>query len=471
MIVDTVVKNGNIVSPWGITAKGIAIHNGRIAAITHDESLPEARRTIDAGGNYVLPGIVDVHVHVGLYHPFEVEINDMVAAAFGGSTTLGAYVGLGASAQKDAYVEGFERWQEIWNRNALVDVFFHAGIVSKNHITEITAVANSCGINSYKFFMTKTGAEVARTGGDIADDGFLWRGFQEIASLGGSARAVVHAENMDIIELTTPPVRAQGRQDLAAWDEARPGICETLDVDRAISIARVTDAPLYIVHVSNASSVAAIARAKEEGVKVVGETCPQYLILTKSAPLGPLGRINPPLRDEACQDRLWQGIREGTIECIGSDHCSTRQAEKTNLWEAPSGMPGLEALLSIMLSEGVNKGRIKLEELVRVCCYNNARVFGIYPQKGVIRVGSDADIVIVDINKKVKLSSKNAHYAVADYCPYEGWEVKGWPVLTMLRGNILVEEDTLVAEPGIGRYIPRLTGGRYREETGNPART
>ena len=455
MTVDTVVKNGRIVSPGGIFARGIAIHNGKIVAITDDEHLPEAARMIDAGGNYVLPGIVDIHVHIGLYHPFEDEIKDTVAAAFAGSTTLGTYVGMGASAQKDTYAASFGQWKEVWEKNSVVDAFFHGGIISETNIGEITTNARSYGITSYKFMMVSKGAEAVQMGNAETDDGFMWQGFKNIAALGYPARAMVHAEDIEVIQRILPQVAATRRQDLAAWDEARPGFCETLDVERAIALARATGVPLYIVHVSNAASVDIIAKARAEGVDVVGETCPQYLALTKFASLGPLGRINPPLRDEACQERLWQGIREGTIQCVGSDHCSTTREMKKDLWQAPSGSPGLAALLPVMLSEGVNKGRITLEKLVEVCCYNNARISGIYPQKGTIQVGSDADLVIVDLDKEVRLTVEKANYTVADYCPYDGWEVKGWPILTMLRGNILVEDGRLVTKPGLGRYIPR----------------
>ena len=457
MRADTVIRNGKIVSPKGITSAGIAISNDKIVAIASDACLPEAERTIDAGGNHVLPGIIDVHVHIGLFRSFEDEMKDVAAAAFGGTTTVGNYLGHGVSAQRGSYEKVFHQWKETWERNSVVDAFFHGGTLSNMNIREIGTNAQRYGIMSYKFMMTCKGLECEQLGADPVDDGFLWSGFNAIAHLGSPARAMVHAENIDIIYQTEAPVKATGRQDLAAWAEARPGFCETLDVERAISIARVTGAPLYIVHTSYSDSVDVIAEAKAKGINIVGETCPQYLALTKFAPLGPLGRINPPLRDEACQDRLWQGIREGTIDCMGSDHCSTTREMKQDLWQALSGMPGLETLLPIMLSKGVNEGRITLEKLVEVLCYNNARIFGIYPKKGAIRVGSDADLVIVDLNKKVKLSASNAHYAIADYCPYEGLEVKGWPVLTMLRGNIVVEDGRMVAKPGLGRYIPRPT--------------
>jgi len=456
MVVDTVVKNCKIVSPEGITAEGIAIKEGKIVAIGNDAYLPEAEKTIDAGGKYVLPGIIDAHVHYGVYHPYDEEVHDMSAGAYAGTTTTGCYVGLGASAQKGPYTEVFDKWKDTWERNTVIDGFFHGGVLSQTNIDEVEDNAKRYGITSYKILMTCKGEEVAIIGGDPADDGFLWAAFNSIARLGKAGRVNLHAEDIEIIARILPSIRATGRQDLAAWAEARPGYCETLDVSRAIAIAKVTGCPLYFVHIHYPDSIEVIAKAKAEGVDVIAETCPQYLVLNSSSNVSPpLARIAPPLRDEASNDALWQAIRDGIITCMGSDHCSTTTGMSKDLWTAPQGAPGLETLLPIMLGEGVSKGRITLEKLVEVLCYNNAKAFGIYPQKGTIQIGSDADLVIVDLEKKVKLTGVNQHYALSDYCGFEGWEIKGWPVLTMLRGNVVVEEGKMVAKPGIGRYVPR----------------
>lgn len=456
MAVDTVVKNCKIVNPEGIIPGGIAIKGGIIVAIGNDAYLPEADKTIDAGGKYLIPGVIDAHVHYGVYHPYDQEVNDMSAGAYAGTTTAGCYVGLGASAQKGLYTEVFDKWKETWEKNAVIDCFFHGGIISQTNIGEVEENAKRYGITSYKILMTCKGDEVAIIGGDPADDGFLFTAFNSIARLGKAGRINLHAEDIEIIASILPAIRATGKQDLGAWAEARPGYCETLDVKRAIALAKMTGCPMYFVHIHYPESVEAIARAKSEGVDVIAETCPQYLVLNSSSAVpAPLAKISPPLRDEACNSAMWQAIRDGVITCVGSDHCSTTTGMKKDLWAAPPGTPGLETLLPIMLSEGVNKGRITLEKLVEVLCYNNAKAFGIYPRKGTIQVGSDADLVIIDLEKKVKLSAGKQHYAISDYCLYEGWEVKGWPVLTMLRGNVVVEDGKMTAKLGIGKYIPR----------------
>ncbi len=458
MQADTVIRNCKIVSPTGIIRAGIAINRGRIVSIASDGSLPEAKRTIDAGGNYVLPGVIDTHVHLGGYHTLEEDLKDTIGAAFGGVTTVGDFLGLGKESEKVSYVNRLDGWKETWEKHSVVDGFFHASVISEKLLKEIKPNARRYGLASFKFFMAYKGPEGEEIGAEPADDGFLWSGFNEIASLGYPARALVHAENIDIIYRIKPQLEITGRQDLAAWDDARPGFCETIDIERAISIARVTKAPLYIVHVHTADSLEVIARAKSAGVDLVAETTPNYLMLNREASLGPLGKIAPPLTDKASSEALWQGIRNGTISCIGTDHCSVTRQMKKEMWkDSLPGMPGMETLLPLMLSEGVNKGRITLEKLVEVLCYNNAKVFGLFPQKGTIQVGSDADLVIVDLDKTKKITLDRNH-GCYDFIPYDGWEVKGWPILTMLRGIVLVENDALVAKPGAGKYIPRFVG-------------
>jgi dihydropyrimidinase/dihydroorotase len=265
---------------------------------------------------------------------------------------------------------------------------------------------------------------------------------------------MVHAENINIINRIRPVIEASGRQDLAAWTDSRPTCSEVLAIEKAIHIAKVTETPLYITHISTADSVDVIARAKAEGVDVIAETCPQYLILTKYSNLGPLGKTNPPLRDKESNERLWRGINDNTVECMGTDHSTHKRKAKQDIWTALPGISGMEYFLSLMLSEGVNKGRLTLEKLVEMCCYNNARIFGIYPRKGTISVGSDADLVIIDLNKSGTLSVNTSHQ-LSDFCAYEGWKVKGLPLLTMIRGNVVAENGKLIAGSGIGRYIPR----------------
>ncbi len=456
MVVDTLIKNAKVVSPEGTFRGAVAIKDGKIAALCTDSALPEAGRTIDAGGNYRIPGVIDPHVHYGVYHPFDEEVHDLTCAVYAGTTTACAFVGLGASAEKGSYEGVVEKWVDCWEKNAHLDIIFHGGMCSETNIEEVVKNAGKYGITTYKFLMTCKGEEAKLIGGDVCDDGFLFAGFNSIARLGDQGLAMLHAEDYDVITRVLPEVKATNRQDLAAWAEARPEYVETLDVIRAIALGRVTGCPLYFVHIHNPESLVAIAQAQDEGMSVVAETCPQYLVLNSDSDIpGRLGKINPPLRDAQCNEGLWEAINMGLISCVGSDHCSTTTEMAPDLWNAPPGSPGVENLLPIMLSEGINKGRITMEKLVEVLSSNNAKVFDIYPQKGAIQIGSDADLVIVDLEKKGTFGAAHQHYKISDYTPYEGWEVTGWPVMTMVRGTVVVEDGELKAEPGLGRYIAR----------------
>ncbi len=420
---------------------------------------------IDAKGNYVIPGVIDNHVHLvtGLQQPDKELRADTAAGAYGGVTTINNMMGLGAFTHKGSYVDVFEDWKKIHEGNAFTDFMIDIIISSDVHIKEMPLYAGKYGMPLFKLMLAYKGWWEAEQGKVIeaeASDGVLYSALKQIKAIGPPARLRVHCENMSIINRLIPWLRdEEKREDLAAWTDARPGWAEALDIKRVASIAKVVKAPIYIVHLSSAPGVDAVAKAKEDGVNVIAETTPAYLTLTKHSPLGMLGKINPPLRDEESIERLWEAINSGVVQCMGTDHGSHMKANKIKggIWEAePPGFAGIETYLPVLLSEGVNKGRITLEKLVEVCCANNARAMGLYPKKGVIRAGSDADLVIIDLNKKVKLSAETLHQ-VSDFCVHEGWEAKGYPVLTMLRGNIVVKDGKLIAKPGIGQYLARFS--------------
>jgi len=267
---------------------------------------------------------------------------------------------------------------------------------------------------------------------------------------------MLHCENIDIIHRLQPEIRdKEHREDLAAWTDSRPGWTEALDIERVAAIAKIVKGPIYIVHLSSAEGVDAVARAHKEGVDIIAETLPTFLTLTKYSPLGPLGKVNPPLRDEKSIERLWEGIKTGIVQCVGSDNATARKNMKQDIWDGCPGLPSIETYLPVMLSEGVNKGRITLEKLVEICCRNNAQAMGLYPRKGTIETGSDADLVIVDLNKSVTLRADTLHQ-FADYTPYEGWQITGYPILTMLRGNVVMQDGKLLVDSGVGKYLPRF---------------
>jgi dihydropyrimidinase len=284
-------------------------------------------------------------------------------------------------------------------------------------------------------------------------------GLRNIREIGFPAMMMVHAENMSIIHGLKAAYMAEGRDDLSAWTDARPEIAEEEATRRAIFYAQETRSRLYIVHMTIGRGVEWVRQARAAGVDVIAETCPHYLVLTKfdHERVGNLGKVNPPLRDAWNQERLWEGIRDGTIMCVGSDHSTIlSKADKLreDIWTAVPGFPGAGMLLPVMLSEGYHKGRVTLERICAVLSTNNARVYGLWPQKGAIELGSDADLAIVDLDER-RIVTPEYMRSFADWGLYDGWELRGWPTMTIVRGRVVVDAGRIVGEEGHGIYLPR----------------
>lgn len=449
MLVDTVIKNCRIVLHDEILSAGLAINEGRIVAIAKDASLPRGDNTIDCKENFVLPGLIDPHVHFGAWFPFKEDCKtETKAAALGGITTV-----LHHLTNQGSYFQIFENYKKMADENSVIDICFHFAIMSNEHLKEIEDYVR-LGTSSFKFFMAYRGEEGKQIGISAADDGLLFEGFQKIGELGPPAVPMVHAENVEIAYRLKARLVNQGRKDLAAWSEARPTFCEDENILRAAYIARTAKSPLYVVHVSSEEGVESISKLKPF-MHLYAEATPHHLTLTKETDLGTLGKVGPPLRDSRSVAKLWWGIESGVIDCIGSDHVPvTKEKKGGDIWAAPPGLPSIGLMLPIMITEGVRKNRISLEKVVKLCSYNTAKIFGLHPSKGSLRVGSDADLLIVDLAKRVKFKP-DILPSVADFSPYEGMDLTGWPQLTMVRGNIIVEDGQVVGEPGIGDYIER----------------
>ncbi|MBI4284361.1 MAG: amidohydrolase family protein [Chloroflexi bacterium] len=457
-MIDLVIKGGKIVTHSTIVSAGIAIDKGRIVAVAGDELLPPAEKTIDATGKYVLPGLVDPHTHMASGVQFGIPYSvtartETEAAALGGVTTVACY----HRAVNTGLLKVLDKLKADFENNAVIDGFFHHMVADEACMAEIERCPEH-GISGFKFSLGYRGPQAQASGIPPIDDGFLYEGFERISRLGYPARAMVHTENIDIALRLQQ--RLKHRQDARAWHDSRPNFVEEESMRKCLFLSQVTRCPLYVVHITIAEGVALIAEAKAEGIDVVGETCPQYLTHTSEEPVPVIANnptfavVNPPLRGKRDNEVLWQGIRDGVIDCIGSDLSLSKRVNKgTDMWKAPMGLANTtQLILPVMLSEGVNKGRIALPKVVEVCSYNPARVFGLYPQKGSIAVGSDADLVIVDLAKRVKMALEMSP-SVCDWNIYEGWEFKGWPACTLVRGEVVAENGRIVTKPGLGRYV------------------
>jgi dihydropyrimidinase len=464
MVVDFIIKNGKLVIPKvGIINAGVAVENGKIVGISKNSHLPEADKTINAEGNFILPGIIEPHSHLGNYAPFMDDLKtETASAAGGGVTTLCSYLKIlkmpEPYCKAESHLQIFEDIKKIVEQNVVTDFVFHLLMTSSRQIEDINKSVRH-GISSFKYIMGFTGEEAKQLGIASLPDGDIYRGFVETSKhRDKNAVICIHTENVDIINIFRKSLVEKGRKDLAAWTDSRPDFNEVDSFYKVAFFAEQTKCPLYIVHVDNGLTLGLIKEAKQKGLTVYSETCPHYLAFTKNDDFGILGKIAPPLRDKNNIQSIWNGIQNGTIDTIGTDHMGgilkKDKLGKGDVWSALSGFPGVETMLPFMLSEGVNKGRISLERLSEICSYNTAKIFGLHPRKGTISIGSDADLTIIDLHKKIKVSPEVLHTA-SDFTLFDGWSFEGWPILTMVRGNIVMENGDIVGKPGTGKYLMR----------------
>ena len=483
-MVDIVIKNSKLVFAEGIINGGVAIEGEKIVTVATDDNLPRARRTINARGRYLIPGVIDPHIHLASrggtpgYGPpgqpvltvkeaqeiFEEDCRtNSVVGAITGVTTFGHFIHTGPKGKTNL---GMARsYKDCAERNMMTDIFFHVLISNDEHIEEIPKLAEE-GVTSVKvMYNAYKGPDGLRPTLCGLEDEQMLRVIEKVADvidLGYQACVMFHAENQDMIYKIRDKFKATGRNDLAVWSDGSPRLVELEMMRRAINMVKAikiirTPPPLYVCHMTLGEDVDIIAETRAEGeVKIACETGPQWLLLTKDdKKLGSLGKLNPPLRDKKDGEKLWVGLREGLIDCIGTDNLvgMKMSSKPADIWKASAGFPG-EAALPLLLSEGVNKGRISFPKLVEVMCLNPARVFGLYPKKGVIAPGSDADLVLVDLKKRQRLTQETIK-SPAEFSCFDGWNLTGWPVMTMVRGQVVFEEGNVVGKLGTGKYLPR----------------
>lgn len=463
-MLDLVIKNGKIATIHGIYEGGIGVKDGKIVMIAKDPVLPKADKTIDAKGKILMPGAIDAHTHItdpGLEYR-EDWMSGTKAAANGGVTTIIEHTI--TSMPPLMTLKDYERLTEYAEKRSYVDFAFHARI-HKDNFNEVPKLVRE-GVLGFKLFMTGPVPEWPRP-----DDGMLLHFFRAISASGGIA--MVHAENIEMISSLQREFQEEGKNSPIYHARSRPPVTELEAVQRAILIAREVRCKLYFVHISTPSASDEIRRAKLLGLPVMAETCPHYLLLDESVyeKLGPYAVVNPPLRSKSCVKALWTHVLEGTFDTIASDHAPKSRNEKEvgwkNIWKAKAGMPSVETMMPMLLDQ-VNKNRISLEQVIKLCCHNPARIFGLYPQKGAIIVGGDADIVIVDMKKSVVIDQEKL-YSKTGYSPYHNWEIKGVPVMTIIRGKAVMEEGfpgKIIGEPGYGESCQKTSRFNTEEEIG-----
>lgn len=451
---DLVIKNGLVVTPQGIIRGGVAVRNDKILYIGADDALPMANTIVDVQGNYVLPGLIDPHVHIGraVEEDFTSQFKtESISAAISGVTTFMGFIRFGDILKPRLPI--YRKGKEIGRQNSFIDFRFHAYFFTEEQLEETPQLIKE-GITSVKLFLNYTKESAEKVGYKAVDLGFLYKIMENLSKYGPPILVQTHCEQPDVMNLLSKKLEMQGRDDFLAWAESRPAICETMHVFSVGLISQETKCPLYIVHVSCKETIDVIRYLRQKGAKIHAETCPHYLTLTKDTPMGVLARIAPPLREKADIESLWQALSDGTFDTIGSDHVPLmrQQKEEDGIWKGIGGAGGVGAILPLMMTEGVNKGRITIEQLVKLTSENPARIWGLFPKKGALNPGSDADITIVDPHCEWKLSSDNLK-SRSDYSIYEGRSVKGKAIKTFLRGKLIAEDGELVADKPQGNYV------------------
>ncbi len=477
--IELLLKNGKVVTQGKIVEGFVAVDGEKIVAVGEGEMAPQAQKIIDLKGRHLIPGVVDPEVHFGSHRWVGDEFDSETrgAAAYG-ITTWGFMqpspnMGQPYRAERKEeevvlYSEAFGLFKELGESRSMVDFFLTPKILKDEHALEVPRLARDFGITSFKYQLHLMNPERTATfwpnrksqGYFGYDDGTIYLGLEAVARLGSPGIVCMHCENWEIARIFEERLIKAGRKEYRVWNERSPHFCEAGHVRTYAYYARIAKCPLYIQHTTTPETIEEITRARAEGGTVYAQTGPHYLSLTEDA-----WRINVPLRSAEAIEVLWQAVADGRIDSVGSDHTNANKSRKEmeapgDIWATKTGFPSRgEAHLPVMLNNGVNKGRISLQRLVEVCCENPARIFGLYPKKGVIAPGSDADLVALDLNRKVKVSNEMVHSS-AGWTLWEGKEMKGWPVMTVLRGKVVAEwadggiRPEIVSKP-FGRYLPR----------------
>jgi dihydropyrimidinase len=459
MAFDTIVANGRVVTATDTYPSDIAIHDGKIAAIGQALPRDNAAKIIDAGGKYVFPGGIDVHTHLDMPFGGTTSADDFEtgtrAAAFGGTTTL---IDFAIQYKGQTLRTALDSWMKKAEAKAVSDYSFHCIItdLGSAQLEEMNALVRE-GVTSFKLFMAYPGVF-------MLDDATIFKALRATGQNGGLV--CMHAENGGAIDVIVQQALAEGKKAPKYHALTRPTTAEAEATARAIALAEMAGSPVYIVHMSCNDALEKVREARDRGLPVYGETCPQYLYLSIEnfdVPgfEGAKYVFTPPLREKWHQEKLWNGLKRDHLQVVSTDHCpfcfkEQKELGRDDFTKIPNGGPGIEHRMSLIYSGGVAAGRFSVNRFVELVSTAPAKLFGLYPRKGTIAVGSDADLVIFDSSRKHTISAKTHHMRV-DYSMFEGIEVSGMPQTVLSRGRVLVESDKFLGRAGSGQFLRRAT--------------
>ncbi len=456
---DTLIQGGTVVTASDTYASDVGIRDGRVAAIGRDLPRESASQVLDARGVYVLPGGIDVHTHLDMPFGGTTSADDFqtgtIAAAHGGTTTL---IDFAIQYKGQTLREAFDTWMKKADGKAVSDYAFHCIMTDlpDARLEEMDALVHE-GVSSFKLFMAYPGVF-------MVEDALIFKAMGQAAKSG--ALICMHAENGGAIDVIVKRALAEGKTAPKYHALTRPTTAEAEATSRAIALAEMAGAPVYIVHLSCNDALEKVREARDRGLPAYAETCPQYLFLSIDnfdAPgfEGAKYVFTPPLREKWHQDKLWAGLAQDDLQVVSTDHCpfcfkEQKELGKDDFTKIPNGGPGIEHRLSLVYTGGVHGGRFNINRFVQLVSTAPAKLFGLYPRKGTVAVGSDADLVLWDPNKEEVISAKSHHMRV-DYSMFEGIRIKGMPRQVLVGGRVVIDNGKFVGKPGAGQFLKRNT--------------
>ena len=457
---DTVIVGSHVVLPTGIIDKNIVLDEGKIIGFTND--IPSSDRKINADGLVAIPGVIDTHVHYGVYSPIEyAAVSESHAAAIGGITTMMRMLRRG-----DSYKNSLSPQLNASSKSHYIDYAIHASIFNTQQVDEMQYCVEN-GVTSFKLYMN-LGGEVGHVYMDMepgknllqeerveVTSEIVKKVVKNSSSLG--CPVLVHAEDYEECGCGIKKAKEKNQDGLSAWSESRPTKSEAKSIQTIAKFARDYNCTIYFAHIGSQNALEQISEERKNGTKIFVETCPHYLTLSHENQEGYLAKVMPPIRSQSDVLSVWNAINQNSVNTIGTDHVANQiklKLDGNTVWDALAGFPGIGTLLPLMLSEGVNKNKITISQLVNLTSMNAAKIFGMYPTKGSLEINSDADITLIDLKKEQKVTTE-LFGGFSDYIVYDGWELKGWPVKTIVRGQIIAEDFQVIGRPGYGKLVPR----------------
>ena len=459
MTYDSVIVGSHVITPRGMEEKNIVINDGKIVLLTTD--IPSCDKKINGSNLVSIPGVIDTHVHYGVYSPIDnAAKTESHAAAIGGVTTMMRMLRLNSS-----FESSLTKQLDASSKSHYVDYTIHASIFNEQQINGMKFCINK-GISSFKIYMN-LGGEIGHVYMDMnpgenkliesevdMNDKFVEKIVQHAASV--NCPVLVHAEDYQECGCAIKTAKQKKQDGLRAWSQSRSPDFEVKSIKTICEYARKYNCIIYFVHIGSTLALEQINLERQQGTRIFVETCPHYLTLSHENQNGYLAKVMPPIRSNSDVASVWSAIKKNQIDTIGTDHVANQLKLKLggdDVWDTLAGFPGIGTSLPILLSEGVNKERINLNQLIRLTSTNASKIFGL-KSKGNLDIGFDADIAMIDLKKEEKVST-SLFGGFSDYLVYDGWNLKGWPVKTIVRGNLVAEDFEIIGKPGFGKFISR----------------